>query len=132
MSLCEALLGRAAMAAPELMEGHGELTGEGEEGEGGGGEGGAAWGAARAPWGGADMEEGSRPFICSCMLLLSLTCCCTWEGRSKEKERRKEKEEKEKKYIKKYEKFSKLQNFRGEKQKTIYEVGKNYFCTKKE
>jgi hypothetical protein len=45
--------------------------------EGGGGEGGAAWGAAGAPWGGAAMEEGSQPFICSCVLLLSVTWCCT-------------------------------------------------------
>jgi hypothetical protein len=44
-SLCEALLGRAAMiGVGASMGAHGELTGEGEEGEGGGGEGSAARG----------------------------------------------------------------------------------------
>jgi hypothetical protein len=107
------------MSGLELMEGsHGELAGEGKEGEGGEEAGGVAWarhgereGCRRgAPWG--------------LGLLLRPPALCTWEqkpekenwtwGRREEgKIEEKEKEGKEKKRNKKEKiwKFSKLENF---------------------
>jgi hypothetical protein len=58
----------AGVGAPWV--GHGELTGEGKEGEGGGGEG-AQLGCSSAPWGAARGCHGPAP-------LSARACYCCW------------------------------------------------------
>jgi hypothetical protein len=90
------------MAAPELMEGHGELTGEGEEGEGGGGEG-VRLGVQLGRHG-----EGLIWRRAAGHLSLRACCCSLLRAAVREKEgggRRKREEKKRKKKKKKYKKI---------------------------
>jgi hypothetical protein len=84
-----------------------------------------------APWGGAAMEEGSRPFIYSCMLLLSVTCCCTWEGRRKEEGEREKKRKGRKRKEKNMENFPNLKIIWEKNKRQFMKLVKKLFLYKK-
>jgi hypothetical protein len=97
------------------MGAHGELAGEGKEGEWEEAEGGTARGRAMGRrsgrHGGCRRARCGLPFVsCSCLLYVRKT---TW-GRKEREEREKEKREREKER-EKNRKIAKPKNFRGEK-----------------
>jgi hypothetical protein len=96
------------------MGAHGELAGEGKEGEEG--EGGTARVQLGAPRGGGGLQEGAVPWDSAQPLLCSvlLPACCAVREEEEKEEREKKKKRKEKKR-KKYGKFSKHENFLVEK-----------------
>jgi hypothetical protein len=96
---------------------HGELAGgEGEGGEGRGGRGGHAWGGHG--WG----APGGRARPAALFVRAAWSLFRAEEGKKREKEKKKEKGKK-KRRKKRLGKFLKSENFRREKEKSIYGIG---------